>query len=83
LFLASKKAIVDDVHKKILHFPLNFRTWSSEKPVWASALGTRCILHLPGEKHLSVGLGRWVIGLEEEGLEGEGGLFPTRESWMS
>jgi hypothetical protein len=35
--------------------------------VWASALGTRCVLHLPGEKHLSAGLGIWVTGLEEEG----------------
>jgi hypothetical protein len=65
--LGFQKIIVDEVHKKILHFPTNFREWSSEKPVWASALGTRCVLHLPGERHLSVGLGLWITGLEEEG----------------
>jgi hypothetical protein len=65
--LGYQKIIVDEIHKKILHFPTNFMEWSSEKPVWGTALGTRCVLHLPGEKHLSVGLGLWITALEEEG----------------
>ena len=65
--LGYQKIIVDDIHKKILHFPTNFREWELDKPVWTTTLGTRCALHLPGEKHLSVGLGSWLLGLEAQG----------------
>ena len=64
--LGYQKIILDDIHKKILHFPADFRVWSSEHPVWSTTLGTRCALHLPGEKHLSVGLGSWLLKQEEE-----------------
>ena len=65
--LGYQKIIVDDIHKKILHFPTNFREWELDKPVWTTTLGTRCALHLPGENHLSVGLGSWLLGLEAQG----------------
>jgi hypothetical protein len=65
--LGFQKLIIDDVHKKIIHFPTNFNEWSAEKPVWSSALGTRCLLHLPGEKHLSHGLGSWLAKMEDDG----------------
>lgn len=65
--LGYQKIIIDDIHKKILHYPSNFNQWSSEKPIWASALGSRCLLHLPGEKHLSTCLGTWITKMEEDG----------------
>jgi hypothetical protein len=65
--LGYQKIILDDIHKKVLHFPADFRKWSSEHPVWTTTLGTRCALHLPGEKHLSAGLGGWLLLQEEDG----------------
>jgi hypothetical protein len=65
--LGFQKIIVDDIHKKVLHFPANFREWSKDKPVWTTTLGTRCALHLPGEKHLSSGLGGWLLSQESDG----------------
>jgi hypothetical protein len=65
--LGFQKIILDDIHKRILHFPKEFSTWSKERPVWTTALGSRCIFHLPGEIPLSEGLGTWMMAREAEG----------------
>lgn len=65
--LGFQKLILDDIHKRVLHFPKDFRTWSEERPVWTTGLGSRCIYHLPGEKTLAKGLGIWLGLRESEG----------------
>ena len=62
-----QKIILDDIHKKVLHFPRDLRTWSAENPVWTTSLGSRCVFHLPGEKTVAAGLGSWLLILETEG----------------
>lgn len=74
--LNFQKFILDDVHKKIYQFPRDFRQWSSEVPCWTTALGTRCLLHLPGERHLTKGIVSWLLLLEAEGWRIE---WPTVE----
>jgi hypothetical protein len=65
--LGFQKLILDDIHKKVLQFPKDFRNWSNEQPVWTTGLGSRCIYHLPGEKSLGPGLSRWLDARESEG----------------
>jgi hypothetical protein len=65
--LNFQKFILDDVHKKVYQFPKDLRQWSSEVPCWTTALGTRCLLHLPGERHLTKGVSSWLLLLEAEG----------------
>ena len=65
--LGFQKMILDDIHKRVLPFPKDFRSWSKELPVWTTALGSRCIFHLPGERSLGEGLGTWILDREKEG----------------
>ncbi len=72
--LNFQKIILDDVHKKVYAFPRDWRDWSGEVPVWMTGLGTRCLLHLPGERHLTKGVASWLTLLEAEGWRVE---WPT------
>lgn len=64
--LGFQKVILDDIHKRVLQFPKDFRTWSSDAPVWTTGLGSRCVYHLPGEKSLGSGIGTWLALRESE-----------------
>jgi hypothetical protein len=75
--LNFQKFILDDVHKRVYQYPRDLREWSSEVPCWMTALGTRCLLHLPGERHLTKGIAGWLSALEEDGWRIE---WPTVEA---
>lgn len=65
--LDFQKVILDDIHKKVLHFPKELRNWTKDMPVWTTGLGSRCLYHLPGEKHIKAGFGSWLTMQEADG----------------
>ncbi len=52
--------VVDEANKKIRWVPEDPRNWSASRPVWGVTLGSRAVLHRPGEEAVSVGLPAWV-----------------------
>ena len=65
--LDFQKVILDDIHKKVLHFPKDLKSWNKDMPVWTTGLGSRCLYHLPGEKHIKAGFGSWLTTQEADG----------------
>jgi hypothetical protein len=59
--------MVDEANKKIRWVPEDPRNWSATRPVWGVALGSRAVLHRPGEEAVSVGLSAWLAAREEAG----------------
>lgn len=56
--------VVDEANKKIRWVPEDPRNWSASRPVWGVTLGSRAVLHRPGEEPVSVGLAGWVSDRE-------------------
>ena len=57
--------VVDEANKKIRWVPEDPRNWSRERPVWGITLGSRAILHRPGEAPVAEGLSAWVSERED------------------
>jgi hypothetical protein len=52
--------MVDEANKKVRWVPEDPRNWSKERPVWGATVGSRAVLHRPGEEPVSVSLAAWV-----------------------